>query len=71
MCVLAAVRLNGVGTLGPIAIGNAIAHVVLGLAWTIRSAHSIPKHKVKLIGIFLWVATILVGAVLLVLSFIV
>jgi hypothetical protein len=69
MCVLAAVRLNDVGTLGPIAIGNAIAHVVFGLAWTIRSAHSILKHKLKLVGIILWVVTIAVGAVLLVLSF--
>lgn len=69
LCVLAAVLLNGVSVLGPIAIANAVAHLVFGMAWTIRSVDSIPKHKVKLVGILLWTATIFVGAILLILSF--
>lgn len=69
MCVLAAVLLNGVSVVGSIAIANAVAHLVFGMAWTIRSVDSIPKHKVKLVGILLWGVTILVGALLLVLSF--
>lgn len=69
MCVLAAVLLNGVSVLGPLAIANAVAHLVFGMAWTIRSVNSIPKHRVKLVGIVLWTVTIVVGAILLVTSF--
>ena len=69
MCILAAVLLNGVSVLGFLAIANAVAHLVFGMAWTIRSVDSIPKHKIKLVGVFLWTATIFVGAILLVLSF--
>lgn len=69
MCILAAVLLSGVSVLGSLAIANAVAHLVFGMAWTIRSVDSIPKHKIKLVGVLLWTATIFVGAILLVLSF--
>lgn len=69
ICVIAAVRLSGEGALGTIALANAVTHFISGFAWSIRSALSITKHKVKLVGIMLWLVTIIVGVLLLVLSF--
>lgn len=69
ICVIAAVRLSDEGTLGTLALGNAVAHFLSGFAWTIRSAYSVQKHKAKLVGIMLWLVTIIVGVLLLVLSF--
>jgi hypothetical protein len=69
ICVIAAVRLSDQGALGTVALANAVTHFISGFAWTIRSAVSVQKHKVKLVGIMLWLVTVIVGVLLLVLSF--